>query len=289
MDFRSGSPSDNSGAEEMEVSMTKPKHKVVSEHSRNNNIFQVVLNVDKKQPSTHICSHNNYTGCRCGFWRKQLSELSRYQEKPAWVCWSSEFRCPYCVAFKASSGLELVCLFSWGMEPEIIVPDGLCDCINSLQACAKILQWICRTQGGSSGFNCSGLKVQANSQTATAVSVHSVPRARVFASGTALSECTGPAQQWPFIKGVCARGDLCPAQPFQVSVFSSLHCFLPPHGLLFGFPFSKVFPSALVRKNRIFCHAHTVFVDCTKALLCVLTSPLPSPLTFICLFQFWEN
>lgn len=36
MDFRSGSPSDNSGAEEMEVSMTKPKHKVVSEHSRNN-------------------------------------------------------------------------------------------------------------------------------------------------------------------------------------------------------------------------------------------------------------
>ncbi|RMB98672.1 hypothetical protein DUI87_24890 [Hirundo rustica rustica] len=28
MDFRSGSPSDNSGAEEMEVSMTKPKHKV---------------------------------------------------------------------------------------------------------------------------------------------------------------------------------------------------------------------------------------------------------------------
>ncbi|NXS49570.1 AKT1 kinase, partial [Balaeniceps rex] len=30
MDFRSGSPSDNSGAEEMEVSMTKPKHKVVS-------------------------------------------------------------------------------------------------------------------------------------------------------------------------------------------------------------------------------------------------------------------
>lgn len=39
MDFRSGSPSDNSGAEEMEVSMTKPKHKVVSEHSRNNSIF----------------------------------------------------------------------------------------------------------------------------------------------------------------------------------------------------------------------------------------------------------
>lgn len=30
MDFRSGSPSDNSGAEEMEISMTKPKHKVVS-------------------------------------------------------------------------------------------------------------------------------------------------------------------------------------------------------------------------------------------------------------------
>uniref|UniRef100_A0A670I8J2 non-specific serine/threonine protein kinase n=1 Tax=Podarcis muralis TaxID=64176 RepID=A0A670I8J2_PODMU len=28
MDFRSGSPSDNSGAEEMEISMTKPKHKV---------------------------------------------------------------------------------------------------------------------------------------------------------------------------------------------------------------------------------------------------------------------
>lgn len=35
MDFRSGSPSDNSGAEEMEVSMTKPKHKVVSDYSRN--------------------------------------------------------------------------------------------------------------------------------------------------------------------------------------------------------------------------------------------------------------
>lgn len=35
MDFRSGSPSDNSGAEEMEVSMTKPKHKVVSGHSGN--------------------------------------------------------------------------------------------------------------------------------------------------------------------------------------------------------------------------------------------------------------
>lgn len=30
MDFRSGSPSDNSGAEEMEVSLSKPKHKVVS-------------------------------------------------------------------------------------------------------------------------------------------------------------------------------------------------------------------------------------------------------------------
>lgn len=30
MDFRSGSPSDNSGAEEMEVSLTKPKHRVVS-------------------------------------------------------------------------------------------------------------------------------------------------------------------------------------------------------------------------------------------------------------------
>lgn len=39
MDFRSGSPSDNSGAEEMEVSMTKPKHKVVSECSRNNDKF----------------------------------------------------------------------------------------------------------------------------------------------------------------------------------------------------------------------------------------------------------
>lgn len=41
MDFRSGSPSDNSGAEEMEVSMTKPKHKVVSGHSRSNSIFSV--------------------------------------------------------------------------------------------------------------------------------------------------------------------------------------------------------------------------------------------------------
>lgn len=30
MDFRSGSPSDNSGAEEMEVSLAKPKHRVVS-------------------------------------------------------------------------------------------------------------------------------------------------------------------------------------------------------------------------------------------------------------------
>lgn len=60
MDFRSGSPSDNSGAEEMEVSMTKPKHKVVSERSRNNDKFQVFLNVDKKQPSGHICSCNNY-------------------------------------------------------------------------------------------------------------------------------------------------------------------------------------------------------------------------------------
>lgn len=29
MDFRSGSPSDNSGAEEMEVSLAKPKHRVV--------------------------------------------------------------------------------------------------------------------------------------------------------------------------------------------------------------------------------------------------------------------
>lgn len=29
MDFRSGSPSDNSGTEEMEVSLTKPKHRVV--------------------------------------------------------------------------------------------------------------------------------------------------------------------------------------------------------------------------------------------------------------------
>lgn len=29
MDFRSGSPSDNSGAEEMEVSVAKPKHRVV--------------------------------------------------------------------------------------------------------------------------------------------------------------------------------------------------------------------------------------------------------------------
>lgn len=28
MDFRSGSPSDNSGAEEMEVSLAKPKHRV---------------------------------------------------------------------------------------------------------------------------------------------------------------------------------------------------------------------------------------------------------------------
>ncbi|PKU29809.1 rac-alpha serine threonine-protein kinase [Limosa lapponica baueri] len=33
MDFRSGSPSDNSGAEEMEVSMTKPKHKVALKYS----------------------------------------------------------------------------------------------------------------------------------------------------------------------------------------------------------------------------------------------------------------
>lgn len=30
MDFRSGSPSDNSGAEDMEVSLAKPKHRVVS-------------------------------------------------------------------------------------------------------------------------------------------------------------------------------------------------------------------------------------------------------------------
>ena len=30
MDFRSGSPSENSGAEEMEVSLAKPKHRVVS-------------------------------------------------------------------------------------------------------------------------------------------------------------------------------------------------------------------------------------------------------------------
>lgn len=29
MDFRSGSPGDNSGAEEMEVSLAKPKHRVV--------------------------------------------------------------------------------------------------------------------------------------------------------------------------------------------------------------------------------------------------------------------
>lgn len=30
MDFPSGSPSDNSGAEDMEVSLAKPKHRVVS-------------------------------------------------------------------------------------------------------------------------------------------------------------------------------------------------------------------------------------------------------------------
>lgn len=34
MDFRSGSPSDNSGAEEMEVSLAKPKHRVVSTSPR---------------------------------------------------------------------------------------------------------------------------------------------------------------------------------------------------------------------------------------------------------------
>lgn len=30
MDFRSGSPSDNSGAEEMEVALARPRHRVVS-------------------------------------------------------------------------------------------------------------------------------------------------------------------------------------------------------------------------------------------------------------------
>lgn len=150
MDFRSGSPSDNSGAEEMEVSMTKPKHKVVSEHSRNNNIYQVFSNVDEIQLSRLICSHNNYTvGYRCSFWRKQLSELSRYQAKPDWVHQSSELRCPYCMAFKADSSLELVCLFSIGTEPEITAAAGPCDCVNSLQADVKIFQWICRMQGES--------------------------------------------------------------------------------------------------------------------------------------------
>lgn len=60
MDFRSGSPSDNSGAEEMEVSMTKPKHKVVSERGRKSAKFQI-LNVDEKQQSRPVRSPNNYT------------------------------------------------------------------------------------------------------------------------------------------------------------------------------------------------------------------------------------
>lgn len=51
------------------------------------------------------------------------------------------------MAFKASTGLELVCLFSCGTEPEFIAPVGQCDCENSLQAGVKIFQWIYRTRG----------------------------------------------------------------------------------------------------------------------------------------------
>ena len=54
MDFRSGSPSDNSGAEEMEVSMTKPKHKVVSEHSRSNNILGLLKCRQEIAINTHL-------------------------------------------------------------------------------------------------------------------------------------------------------------------------------------------------------------------------------------------
>lgn len=45
MDFRSGSPSDNSGAEEMEVSLAKPKHRVV-------------------RPMPHLCRDLAVTGSR---------------------------------------------------------------------------------------------------------------------------------------------------------------------------------------------------------------------------------
>lgn len=53
MDFRSGSPSDNSGAEEMEVSMTKPKHKVVSQC----NYFLGLLKCRQEIAIKTHCSH----------------------------------------------------------------------------------------------------------------------------------------------------------------------------------------------------------------------------------------
>lgn len=49
MDFRSGSPSDNSGAEEMEVSLAKPKHRVV-------------------RPSPRMAPREPCVGGEVGFW-----------------------------------------------------------------------------------------------------------------------------------------------------------------------------------------------------------------------------
>lgn len=57
MDFRSGSPSDNSGAEEMEVSMTKPKHKVVSQC----NYVLGLLECRQEIAIKTRCSHKNNT------------------------------------------------------------------------------------------------------------------------------------------------------------------------------------------------------------------------------------
>lgn len=74
-----------------------------------------------------------------------MPELSRYQAQPVWVQQSSEFRCPYWMAFKASSGLDLVCLFSCGTQPEVVEPAEPCGYVKSLQTGAKVFQWICRT------------------------------------------------------------------------------------------------------------------------------------------------
>lgn len=156
MDFRSGSPSDNSGAEEMEVSMTKPKHKVVSQH----HYFLGLLECRQEIAIKTHCSHKNDTvGCKCSFWRKQLSELSRYQAKSVWVSRSwvqMSLLDGFQGQHRSRSG---VCVFSCSTEPEFIAPVGQCDCENSYAGLCKDIPVDLQDSGWSSGFNCSGLRV----------------------------------------------------------------------------------------------------------------------------------